>query len=62
MGFNSGFKALNCNLGCAYANEFGITVVIDKLRTIAQEAVGFYEGGITLAGRLSGIRTQIDHV
>jgi hypothetical protein len=38
---------LNCNFGCAYANEFAITVedlVVDKLRTIAQEAVGFYEG------------------
>ena len=38
---------LNCNLGCVFANEFAIAVEdldVDKLRTIAQEAAGFYEG------------------
>jgi len=34
----------NCNLGCAYANEFAVAVAIDTLSTIAEEVVGFYEG------------------
>jgi len=34
---------------------------VEKLRTIAQEAIGLYED-ITLAGRLSGNRIQIGHV
>lgn len=35
---------------------------VGKMRAIAQEAIGPLRGGITLAGRLSGIRIQIGHV
>jgi len=46
---------------CTYTNKFPIAIEdfkVDKQRTIAQEAIGIYGGGISLAGRLSGIRTQ----
>ena len=51
----------------AYVNALAIAVKdlsVDKLRTIAQEATGFFflGGGITLAERLSGIRTQSGQV
>jgi len=36
---------------------------VDKIRTITQETKGLNgEGDKTLAGKLSGIRTQIGHV
>lgn len=38
---------LNCNCGCAYANEFPVAVEdldVDKLRTIAQGAVDLMRG------------------
>jgi hypothetical protein len=40
-------EPLNCKWDCAYVNEFPIAVEDldpDKLRTIAQEAIGLYEG------------------
>jgi len=43
MEFNLAFKGLNCNWDCAYVNEFPVAVAdlgLDKLRTIAQEAIG----------------------
>jgi len=38
---------LTCNWVCAYVNEFPVAVEdldLNKLRTIAQEAIGLYEG------------------
>jgi hypothetical protein len=61
----SGTDASNYNWDCAKANEFPVTVEdleVDNVRTIFQEAVALYIGGINLAGRLSGIRTQNGHV
>ena len=52
---------LNCNWDYAYANEFPVAVEdhdVGKLRTLAEEAIGLIGGGgISLARRLSGIRT-----
>ena len=57
---------LDYNRDCAYANEFPVAVEdpdVGKLRTIAQEAIGLMVGvNVTLAGRLSEIRTQNGHV
>jgi hypothetical protein len=55
---------LNYNWDCAYANEFPVAVEGldgDKMRTIAKDAIGLMRGH-NFAGRLSGIRTQIDHL
>jgi hypothetical protein len=38
---------LNCNWDCAYANKCAVAfddLDVDKLKTIAQEAKGLYEG------------------
>jgi len=47
MGFNSGFKGLNYNLDCAYANEFPVAVEdpdVGYLSTNAQGAIDLTRG------------------
>jgi hypothetical protein len=57
---------LNCYWDCTYTNNSPVmaeNLDVNKLRTIAQEAIGLYGvGGISLVRRFFGILTQSGHV